>query len=889
MSANYQSTDEDSLLNEEGLISTTHLSHQRVVIEISGQALLGSNMDQLIQHTLELLTSNLNIRFGEVLRYYPRSKKLQPQAGYGWPDDYFAQPPREIEKGSFANFVFAQDEVVVIRDFNKETRFKLPYFLANHKVVSGIATVVHGKEENFGILAVYSDEERHFNSIETNFVKKIGNILALIVDRQRIESSLSTSQDELETILNGIQEGISIQNESGQFIYVNDVALSLLGFKDRDSILNIPLEVLSQSYELFDESGEKLTHEQLPANKVFNGAESAKMILRYHHVPSREDRWLIVTSSPVKNVYSKQLFVVNIFQDITGMKRRELDQLILFQASEMFNDTSDYEKVLKSIAESLVKSISDWCVIHLLGENDEVEEIAAAHSDPEKFGLIQEIQRRFPPNHNFGRGIYHVIKTGEIEIYPIVSDNDLRQMSQNTEHYQLIKQLGIHSALIVPVIVSGKPIGSMSLIWSSLGFEYGDQEINLAVNLAQRAGLAIENARLYKNAKLLNDELESQVLKRTGQLENLIRRLQLQLEKQAQVERELQRSKTLFSDLFELSPDAIFLINNDGKIVRFNSQAATVFGYTSEGLEEASIESLLPERHAMRVLQLKEQYRQSPPLEILKEINQELYGLRKNGEIFPIEVSLSSVKIEEEWLVIAVVRDVSAQKQAQEELAEVQHRLLDGLEAERLLLAQEIHDGTIQDLFSVNFQLAEISNDLSQDGDPEITEKVRYTSEMVQGVIQNLRNISRELRPPALAPFGLEQAIYSHMEHFQELHAQIAVHLNLEADNQTLGETVRLVLFRIYQNAVSNVVRHAEAQNIWINFSLEDGEAILEIRDDGKGFIKPDRWVELARRGHLGLIGMRERVVGIGGNLQIKSQPGEGTIIRVTVPHRLKS
>ena len=116
------------------------------------------------------------------------------------------------------------------------------------------------------------------------------------------------------------------------------------------------------------------------------------------------------------------------------------------------------------------------------------------------------------------------------------------------------------------------------------------------------------------------------------------------------------------------------------------------------------------------------------------------------------------------------------------------------------------------------------------------------------------------------------------------MHPGISVYTDLTSDGQSLDERLRLVLFRIYQHALSNVIRHAQAQQLWVRLDLDEKQVILEIKDDGKGFEIPTRWVEMARQGHLGLAGTRERVEAIGGKLLIASAPNEGTLIRVIAP-----
>jgi signal transduction histidine kinase len=130
----------------------------------------------------------------------------------------------------------------------------------------------------------------------------------------------------------------------------------------------------------------------------------------------------------------------------------------------------------------------------------------------------------------------------------------------------------------------------------------------------------------------------------------------------------------------------------------------------------------------------------------------------------------------------------------------------------------------------------------------------------------------------------LEKAIRSHIEHFRAVHPALQIKLDLMPDRQTLPEQMRLALFRIYQEMLNNVIRHAQAQQVVIRFTLDAEEVILEAQDDGRGFEVPQRWIKFARGGHLGLVNMSERAEAIGGQLKIISAPGRGTTIRVVIP-----
>jgi signal transduction histidine kinase len=140
------------------------------------------------------------------------------------------------------------------------------------------------------------------------------------------------------------------------------------------------------------------------------------------------------------------------------------------------------------------------------------------------------------------------------------------------------------------------------------------------------------------------------------------------------------------------------------------------------------------------------------------------------------------------------------------------------------------------------------------------------------------------LRPPALTNFGLEKAIRSHAEEFNENHPEITVHLNLAQDKQALPEDIRLILFRIYQNSLTNVIRHSQASDVFVKFAFDAEEAQLEIKDNGVGFEVPSNWIELVRQGHYGLAGAVERVSLLGGVFMVDSNPGHGTTARVVIP-----
>ena len=220
---------------------------------------------------------------------------------------------------------------------------------------------------------------------------------------------------------------------------------------------------------------------------------------------------------------------------------------------------------------------------------------------------------------------------------------------------------------------------------------------------------------------------------------------------------------------------------------------------------------------------------------------------------------------------------------AQSEVAEVRRRLSEGREAERQYLARELHDGPVQDLEGVRLWLGTLHQTADSGADPATAEML--LDRLLQ-VIDGLRAICRDLRPAALAPFGLAAALRSDIERFREAHPESEVQLDLAPDGHMLLEEVRLALYRIYREAMSNIERHAQAKRVLVRLCLDDQHVLLEIHDNGQGFTVPNRWVFLARQGHLGLLGAAERAETIGGRLEVISTPGQGAIVRVEAPLR---
>jgi PAS domain S-box-containing protein len=341
----------------------------------------------------------------------------------------------------------------------------------------------------------------------------------------------------------------------------------------------------------------------------------------------------------------------------------------------------------------------------------------------------------------------------------------------------------------------------------------------------------------------------------------------------------LNQSEARFKTIFEKAGIGILIKDVGGKMLDCNPAFQTMLGYTvDEILQFGYLDITHPEdkklsRKMFNALVNGEH----------KSYSIEKRYLRKDGKPVWARITASLVleSDRQAQFVIAMVENISIHKEIENELIELQQRLMRGREMERLRLAQELHDGPLQEIIAVTYQVQAMGDNITEIADREQLQSIQTA---LNQLARSVRTICGEMRPPTLVPFGLEKTIRSHAEQFQSAHPELSISLNLVEDGQTLSEQLRIALFRIYQEALNNILRHAQASRVRVDFHLKGRQAILEIRDNGKGFKLPDRWIKLARQGHLGIVGAMERAKEVGGNLEVTTNPGKGTTLRAVMP-----
>ena len=217
---------------------------------------------------------------------------------------------------------------------------------------------------------------------------------------------------------------------------------------------------------------------------------------------------------------------------------------------------------------------------------------------------------------------------------------------------------------------------------------------------------------------------------------------------------------------------------------------------------------------------------------------------------------------------------LTRERRRREALVRSRRYLTEGREKERERLAQEIHDGPVQDLHGLHMQLKAL---------PDVPDpcRVEEMGDELMRVTGELRALSADLHPPALQRFGLGAALRSHADRLRDRHDALQIDMDLADDCGPIPDEHALAFFRVAQEALNNAAQHGHANQVQVQLRCADDTVDLIVRDDGDGFVPPADWHDLAEQDHYGLLGMRERAEAVGANLVIDSALGAGTKVRL--------
>lgn len=439
----------------------------------------------------------------------------------------------------------------------------------------------------------------------------------------------------------------------------------------------------------------------------------------------------------------------------------------------------------------------------------------------------------------------------------------------------------LKNVLFAPLMIKDKVMGLLGLANKPGGFT--EQDAALAAAFGELAAIALQNSRNLEALRESEEQLRSVV---------------------------------------ENAQDAIVSVDSGGLVVLWNQAAERMFGYSQSEIMGKPLDTIIPERlreaHGKGMLRAVSQLGSSSPPK-----HMELTAKRKDGSEFPVELSLAAWKTHGKVFFTGIIRDVTDRKKAEEALrqaheeleekvvqrtaqlaqanqalrAEIEWRIrveeklkrsreelrrlsgaiLTAQEQERKQVAQEIHDSVGQILAAVKFASERALLELPGNAEDRSTSILKDVVAMVQGAIEEVRRIQMDLRPAVLDDLGLLATIGWFCREFEKVYGGVRIEKKLEVEEKDLPQSLKIVIFRVLQEALNNVAKHSGADRVTVSLWAKDSELCFRVEDNGKGMNLDEGEIQgSVSIGRMGILGMRERVELSGGSFWLESEPGKG-------------
>ena len=340
-----------------------------------------------------------------------------------------------------------------------------------------------------------------------------GGLAVVAAHRRERATRAETIGAQLTAALSNLAEAVVVQDDKLQLLYANDAAAATLGYASAEVLLTTPREQLVGGADYFTENGEPLVEDRYPTARVLNGEDPGPVTIRIVNRTTGEERWRVTKARGVNDSKGRPRLVVSVIEDITNRKRSELAQRLLSRTGEVLASSTDYEQTLKEVAGLAVPEFADWCGVSMPDRQGAIRQVAVVHRDPAKVALARTFAQRWPSNTSDETGSAQILRDGKPQLIPEIPDELLEESVQDPEQLEIVRGLGMRSAISVPMsAASGLPTGVISFVNAESGRVFTEEDLDLCEEIGRRAGLAVENARLYEERSTIARTLQRALL-----------------------------------------------------------------------------------------------------------------------------------------------------------------------------------------------------------------------------------------------------------------------------------------------------------------------------------------------------------------------------------------
>jgi PAS domain S-box-containing protein len=321
-------------------------------------------------------------------------------------------------------------------------------------------------------------------------------IFADVTKLKETEDELRLGAERYLTTLKSIGDAVIATDARGNINFLNPVAEQLTQWKVEDAIG----KALSQVFRIVNENTrlpvESPVDKVLREGKIVGLANHTLLIGKHGREVAIDD-----SGAPIFDRQGNLAGVVLVFRDVTEHRREEDRRLFLNQASTLLASSLEYGPTLTSVARLAVPAVADWCAVDILERGGKLARLAVAHVNPAKVRFAQEVEARYPSDPNAPHSVQSIIRSGKPLLMEEIPESLLTNAAVDEEHLRLIQELGLKSAMVVPLRARGKTFGAITFVAAESDRRYGPRDLSFAEELATCAALAVDNASLFREAE----------------------------------------------------------------------------------------------------------------------------------------------------------------------------------------------------------------------------------------------------------------------------------------------------------------------------------------------------------------------------------------------------
>ena len=382
--------------------------------------------------------------------------------------------------------VWASGKPAWISDVVDDPNFPRAPYAVRDGLHASCGFPIEGRGEILGVIEFFRTEPRPPDLDLMDALVDLGRRIGQFMERRIAEERLREREENYRALFEVNPLPMWLRDpDTLEFVAVNDAALSQYGYS-REEFLRMTVRDILAPEEV--ESVAEFRWDPTSGIEPWNAG------VRKHRRKDGTFLWVEISGRDIV-IAGRRLRLI-LAHDVTERKRVEEEHRFLAEASSILGSSLDYEVTLPSLARLAVPQLGDCCVIDLFDAHGVVRRVAVSHADPAKEPLL----RRYPPNPSSPIGVHHVLRSGESELMPQVPEAMLEQAAWDPEHLRLLQE-NVYSYMCVPLKARERTLGAMTLIVSVPGRPYGETELALAAELARRAALAVDNARLFADAR----------------------------------------------------------------------------------------------------------------------------------------------------------------------------------------------------------------------------------------------------------------------------------------------------------------------------------------------------------------------------------------------------